>query len=306
AVERLVNSDTEIPSEANKQLITLAVEELTRSAEHQPHIQEHALSILVAIGRKECNAVMEALMAHTKEGAVAHFMVMHCLGAMATANVPDVVPFIKPILATILPNLGGIKHDHIKQAHAYAIGHFSEALLEQSSAHGAAAVVSTATSPINGEMESASDAPTQNADGKGDCATEISVAYDVLFNQWLHSREPKVCVEILQALSSMYPLLPVDKIQDQSPRLMPQILALYRRSIERNSVTQFLSSVLKTNIALQPSVLDAVADQLISNLFDLVCVFPDYEKPQTVKGHYEVLRCFHLLSGIYDLNYYEL
>ncbi|XP_036319611.1 maestro heat-like repeat-containing protein family member 1 isoform X2 [Rhagoletis pomonella] len=299
AVERLVNSDTEIPSEANKQLITLAVEELTRSAEHQPLIQEHALSILVAIGRKECNAVMEALMAHTKEGAVAHFMVMHCLGAMATANVPHVVPFIKPILATILPNLGGIKHDHIKQAHAYAIGHFSEALLEQSSAHGAAAAVSTATSPINGEMESASDAPTQTADGKGDCATEISVAYDVLFNQWLHSREPKVCVEILQALSSMYPLLPVDKIQDQSPRLIPQILALYRRSIERNSVTQFLSSVLKTNIALQPSVLDAVADQLISNLFDLVCVFPDYEKPQTVKGHYEVLRCFHLLSGIY-------
>uniref|UniRef100_W8B438 HEAT repeat-containing protein 7A n=1 Tax=Ceratitis capitata TaxID=7213 RepID=W8B438_CERCA len=295
AIERVVNSDTPIPTEANKKLIILAIEELTRSADHQPLVQEHALTILVAIGRgNECKAVMEALMTHTKEGAVAHFMVMQCLGAMATANVPGVVPFIKPILATILPNLGGIKHDHIKQAHAYAIGHFSEALLEQS--HGVAVVPITTISPPNDDTKTA---PTPPTDSSIDCSTEISVAYDVLFNQWLHSREPKVCVEILHALSSMYPLLPVDKIQDQSTRLIPQILALYRRSIERNSVTQFLSSVLKTNIALQPSILDPVADQLISSLFDLVCVFPDYEKPQTVKGHYEVLRCFHLLSGIY-------
>ncbi|XP_036218360.2 maestro heat-like repeat-containing protein family member 1 isoform X2 [Bactrocera oleae] len=293
AVERVVNSDTSLPSEANKKLITLAIEELTRSADHQPLIQEHALTILVAIGRNdECKAVMEALMAHTKEGAVAHFMIMQCLGAMATANVVGVVPFIKPILATVLPNLGGIKQDHIKQAHAYALGHFSEALLEQTTAHGAAAV----TGATNEETQPA--AP-QCAEASTDCSTEISVAYDVLFNQWLHTREPKVCVEILQALSSMYPLLPVDKIQDQSSRLIPQILALYRRSIERNSVTQFLSSVLKTNIAVQPSLLDPVAEQLISHLFDLICVFPDYEKPQTVKGHYEVLRCFHLLSGIY-------
>ncbi|XP_053949877.1 maestro heat-like repeat-containing protein family member 1 isoform X1 [Anastrepha ludens] len=299
AIERVVNSDTAVPSEASKKLITLAIAELTRSSEHQPHIQDHALTILVAIGRKECNAVMEALMANTKEGAVAHFMVMQCLGAMATANVAGVVPFIKPILATILPNLGGIKHDHIKQAHAYAIGHFSEALLEHSSTHGAAAAATAAASTTNGELPPTSTAPAETTDVTTDCATEISVAYDVLFNQWLNSREPKVCVEILQALSSMYPLLPVDKIQDQSPRLIPQILALYRRSIERNSVTQFLSSVLKTNITLQPSVLDTVAEPLISNLFDLVCVFPDYEKPQTVKGHYEVLRCFHLLSGIY-------
>ncbi|XP_067641697.1 maestro heat-like repeat-containing protein family member 1 [Eurosta solidaginis] len=299
AIERVVNSDTLIPSESNQKLITFAIEELTRSADHQPHIQEHALTILVAIGRKSdshCKMVMEALIAHTKEGALAHFMVMQCLGALATANVAGVVPFIKPILATILPNLGGIKQDHIKQAHAYAIGHFSEALLELSTARRTA--INAATDNVTTNSDNTSSA-INDANYTNDCATEISVAYDVLFSQWLSSREPKVCVEILQALSSMYPLLPVDKIQDQSSRLIPQILALYRRSIERNSVTQFLASVLKTNIALQPTILDPVADQLISSLFDLVCVYPDYEKPQTVKGHYEVLRCFHLLAGIY-------
>ncbi|XP_037937938.1 maestro heat-like repeat-containing protein family member 1 [Teleopsis dalmanni] len=287
AIERVVSANVLVPPEAHKKLIDLAIEELTRSTDHMPNIQNHALSILVAIGRgDDCKMVMEALMAHTKEGAVGHFMVMQCLGSLATANIQAVVPFIKPILASILPNLGGIKTDHIKTAHAYAIGRFSEALLEHSTLHTTGAIT------MNGGV--ANDVEAIN-----NCSTEISVAYDVLFNQWLHSREPKVCVEILQALCTMYPLLPTDKIQDQSQRLIPQILALYRRSIERNSVTQFLSSVLKTNISLQPNVLDNVSEQLISNLFDLVCVYPDYEKPQTVKGHYEVLRCFHLLSSVY-------
>lgn len=174
-----------------------------------------------------------------------------------------------------------------------AIGRFSEALLEHSSANVAL------NSPSKEENNEVISPTAAEVEALLNCSTEIAVAYDVLFNQWLHSREPKVCVEILHALSSMFPLLPADKIQDRTPRLIPQILNLYRRSIERNSVTQFLSSVLKTNIALQPSVLDLVVDQLISNLFDLVCIYPDYEKPQTVKGHYEVLRCFHLLSGVY-------
>lgn len=175
-----------------------------------------------------------------------------------------------------------------------AIGRFSEALLENSSAD------SNCTTAANGDKNELISPTAAEVESHLNCSTEISVAYDVLFNQWLQSREPKVCVDILQALSSMFALLPADKIQDRTPRLIPQILNLYRRSIERNSVTQFLSAVLKTNINLQPSVLDSVAEQLISNLFDLVCVYPDYEKPQTVKGHYEVLRCFHLLSNVYS------
>ncbi|XP_058977775.1 maestro heat-like repeat-containing protein family member 1 isoform X1 [Musca domestica] len=302
AIEKVVSSDTTIPTEAHKKLAALAIEELTRSTEHVPNIQNHALNILVAIGRgDDCKMVMEALMAHTKEGTVAHFMVMQCFGTLASTNVPAVVPFIKQILATILTNLNSIKQDHIKQAHAYAIGRFSEALLEQTSANAAAATAENSAATTNGEdiIETKPQAESTTIEPFPDCSTEISIAYDVLFKQWLHSREPKVCVEILQALSSMFPLLPPDTIQDQTPRLVPQVLGLYRRSIERNSITQFLSAVLKTNIAIQPSVLDSVADQLISNLFDLVCVYPDYEKPQTVKGHYEVLRCFHLLSSVY-------
>ncbi|EDW81982.1 uncharacterized protein Dwil_GK25557 [Drosophila willistoni] len=276
-IRRVVGSDVTLPKTSLEKLITLAIEELTRSAEHVPHIQNPAQRILVAIGRNNegCALVMDALQAANAESqGVPHFMLMQCLGQLAMGNSAGVVPHIKTILSQCLPHLGGIKQDHIKQAHAYAIGRCSEALMEEEQQQ---------------SVESSS------------CSTEISVAYDVLFNQWLHSREPKVCVEILQALSSMYPLLPKDRIQDQAGRLVPQILALYRRSVDRNAVTQFLCSVLKTNLSLHAQVLDANIDVLVSNLFDLVCVYPDYEKPQTVKGHYEVLRCFHLLAGHYSI-----
>ncbi|XP_062140957.1 maestro heat-like repeat-containing protein family member 1 [Drosophila sulfurigaster albostrigata] len=278
-IHRVVRGETSLPTAANEKLILLALEELTRSVDqHVPLIQNPALHILVAIGRgKDCTLVVEMLQAHSgPAGSAPHFMLMQCLGQLALANTAGLVPHIKTILARCLPHLGGIKQDHVKLAYAYAIGRFSEALLE----HG--------TNTPKGEAKAAAN-----------CATEISVAYDVLFNQWLHSREIKVCMEILQALSSMYPLLPTDRILDQAPRLVPQILALYRRSVDRNAVTQFLCSVLKTNLQLHAQVLDGVIDALITHLFDLVCVYPDYEKPQTVKGHYEVLRCFHLLAGNY-------
>ncbi|KAH8303311.1 hypothetical protein KR059_006711 [Drosophila kikkawai] len=282
-IRRVVGAENPLPFSANQKLIALALEELTRSPEHVPLIQNPAQRILVAIGRsspESCAQVMEAL--QEKKGpnpdgsGVPHFMLMQSLGLLATEHPAGVVPHIKAILSRCQPHLGGIRQDHIKQAHAYAIGRFSEALLEE-----------------GGKAAEDEDADAEEKR----CSTEISVAYDVLFNQWLHSREPKVCVEILQALSSMYPLLPRDRIQDQAARLVPQILALYRRSVDRNAVTQFLCSVLKTNLALNAQVLDGIIDPLITHLFDLLCVYPDYEKPQTVKGHYEVLRCFHLLAG---------
>ena len=120
----MVAADVLICSESHKKLIAFALEELTRSNEHAPNIQSHASGVLVAIGRRaDCKMVVEALMAHAKEGAVTHFMIMQCLGNLATENVIGVVPFIKTILSSILPQMGGIKLDHIKQS--YAFGKFS-------------------------------------------------------------------------------------------------------------------------------------------------------------------------------------
>lgn len=122
----------------------------------------------------------------------------------------------------------------------------------------------------------------------------------MLLQQWLPHREPKVCIEILHALSFIYPLLPKEKLIEQVPKVIPQLQGFYRRSMDRNAITQLLASVLKASIDADRNSLDTQADTLISNLFDLVCVIPDYGRPQTSKGHYEVLRCFDLLLPIYS------
>lgn len=128
----------------------------------------------------------------------------------------------------------------------------------------------------------------------------------MLLNQWLPNREPKVCSEILQALSHIYPLLPREKIIEQVPRVIPQVQGFYRRLMDRNAITQLMAAVLKASVDADLNCLEAQSDSLIVNLFDLVCVIPDYERPQTVKGHYEVLRCFDLLLPIYSAKILEM
>lgn len=67
--------------------------------------------------------------------------------------------------------------------------------------------------------------------------SELAIAYNVLLQQWLSSREPKVCSEILHALSYIYPLLPKDKLIEQVPKVILQLQGFYRRSMDRNAIT---------------------------------------------------------------------
>lgn len=122
------------------------------------------------------------------------------------------------------------------------------------------------------------------------------MAYDVIVKNWLYSREAKVCTEVLVCLGHMFPLLRSEKVSEQICDLIPNLLALYRKTIDRLSITTCLAATIQTSVRWDHHMLDRVSPQLIATLFDLICVNPDYEKPQTLKGHYEVFRCFDLLT----------
>lgn len=142
--------------------------------------------------------------------------------------------------------------------------------------------------PVEGEDAFAAAAAADTTDGASDTNdnffTELLTAYNVLLHQWLPNREAKVCTEILHSLSHIYPLLPREKLIEQVPKVIPQLQGFYRRSIDRNAITQLLASVLKASIDAEQNSLDTQADAIISHLFDLVCVIPDYGRPQTSKG----------------------
>lgn len=62
---------------------------------------------------------MDNLWTNLIPGQVAHFMILQCIGTLATANVTGIISFIKPIFSIILPTLGMIKQDHVKQSYAF-------------------------------------------------------------------------------------------------------------------------------------------------------------------------------------------
>ncbi|KAJ6639089.1 Maestro heat-like repeat-containing protein family member 1 [Pseudolycoriella hygida] len=270
-----------LSDEALMKLISFAIAEITKTMDQCVPIQKPGSEIIVALGRVHCQKVLDQLFSHLQQGHVSHFMILHCMGAIASVNVTGITSSIKPTLENILPTLSMIKLDHVKQAFAFAIGRFAEAMSENLS-------------------QNSSDSTVE------DISAELAIAYEVLIHQWLPNRELKVSSEILQALSYMYPLLSKEKIQDQANKVILQILSFYRRSMDRNAITQLLASVLKTTIDSNPKTIDPLSDGVISSLFDLVCVNPDYEKPQTVKSHYESLRCFNLLIEIYSTKIFDM
>lgn len=93
--------------------------EMIKGAEHTPTIQNLCLEILVSAGRFHCNKVMEGLLKQLPAGQVGHFMVLHCIGSLATANTCDMIPFVKQTLDTILPTLSSVRLDHVKQAYSF-------------------------------------------------------------------------------------------------------------------------------------------------------------------------------------------
>lgn len=277
----VVNLIDKISHGTASKCVEYSVNEITRCPDQQSTIQVPCREILVSVGRRYCKEVMDALAKHVEQHQVAHFMVPYTMGSLATANVMDSISLIKPILGFILPTLSSIKQDHLRQSYAFAIGRFSETFCEY--------------------KEHLRLNPNEETPMKTgltyDISDEVGICYDLFQSQWLSSREPKLSYEVLNALSFLYPLLPIDKLNDGLLKVIPATLALYRRSIDRSVVTQYLASIIKTVLALNASLLSGVSDTIIATLFDLVCVNPDYEKPQTVKGHYEVLRCFDLMAN---------
>lgn len=115
-------SDQLSESSLNK-VIELCVEEMTKASEHSPLVQNPCLEALVSVGRVHCAKVMDFLMKRLHDGQVAHFMLVHCIGSLATANINGIIPFVRPTFEVILPTLGSIKFDHVKQAYSFGTTH---------------------------------------------------------------------------------------------------------------------------------------------------------------------------------------
>ncbi|XP_010192594.1 PREDICTED: maestro heat-like repeat-containing protein family member 1, partial [Mesitornis unicolor] len=127
-------------------------------------------------------------------------------------------------------------------------------------------------------------------------SNEIFCAYEVLFNSWLQHREAKLRLAVVEAMGPMSYLLPSEKLEEQLPKLIPGILALYKKHTEAFYISKSLCQILEASVNIGSRSLDVQLDALLGTLHPQICAPADPAVPLTVKNHTEVLRCFTVLA----------
>ncbi|XP_030605842.1 maestro heat-like repeat-containing protein family member 1 isoform X1 [Archocentrus centrarchus] len=259
-----------------KSTISLASDEMTRSKEVIPDWQQAASNILVAVGNKHINDIMEEILNKFQPGVLPHFFVVQTLASLSESNVYGMVPFLNAILGTMLPMLSMAKQDNMKWVFSSALCHFSDSILEYLA-----------------NLDKAPDPSVR----KDTFSSEIYAAFEILFNNWLQSREPKLRLTVAEAVGSMCHLMASDKLEEQIPRLVPAILSLYKKNNEHYVISKSLCQVLDASVNMGSRVLETQLEALLFALHQQVSAPVDYNNPPTVKNHNEVLRCFSLLAN---------
>ncbi|XP_013930774.1 PREDICTED: maestro heat-like repeat-containing protein family member 1 [Thamnophis sirtalis] len=277
AMEAVVKSSlTRMDKSTAKIVIFLASSEMTKSKEALPEWQQAASTVLVAVGSRFINQVMEEVLTKFQPGLLPHPFVVLTFANLSVTNVFGMVPFLNSILGTMLPMLPMAKQDNMKSVFCYALQYFSESILEYLA-----------------NLDKAPD-PTVRRDT---FSSEIFSAYEVLFACWLPSRETKVRLAVVEALGPMSHLMPCEKLEEQLPRLIPGILALYRKPAEAYYISKSLCQILEASVNIGSRTLDTQLDVLLGALHLQLCAPLDSSQPISLKNHNEILRCFTVLAA---------
>ncbi|XP_072169220.1 maestro heat-like repeat-containing protein family member 1 [Diadema setosum] len=271
----LKESPTNFPGAQAIDLIKLASDEMTASKDVEPEWQTAASNVLVALGTNFCNDVMENLYTKFQPGALPHFFVVQTLANLANVNPFGFVPHLSAVMSTMIPMLGMAKHDNMKWVFSSAFARFSESILHY--------VANIDTAP-------------DNTVRKETYADQIFSGFDVLFSLWLPSKEAKLRLIVVEAMGPMTHIMTREKLDEQLPRLVPSILALYKKHQEPFFITQGLCMILDAAAAEGSIILEPQLETILNTLHAQVCVPADYTNPMGLKNHNEVRRCFSVLA----------
>ncbi|XP_006775228.1 PREDICTED: maestro heat-like repeat-containing protein family member 1 [Myotis davidii] len=276
AMETIVsNHISELGKDMARAIILLASSEMTKVKDLVSDWQQAASSVLVAVGKRFVGMVMEEMLGKFQPGVLPHCFVVQTLANLSVFNVFGMVPFLTSVLSTMLPMLGMAKHDSMRVVFCCALQRFSESTLEYLA-----------------NLDQAPD-PTVRKDT---FASDISSAYDTLFHHWLQSREAKLRLAVVEALGPMSHLLPSEKLEEQLPKLLPGVLALYKKHAETSHVSKSLGQILEAAVSVGSRTLEVQLDSLLAALHAQICVPVETSSPLVTSNQKEVLRCFTVLA----------
>jgi len=271
------------------QILALLVDEMTSSPQHGQdstglsEIQQNCLNILSNLSGTYMDKVMDVVLVHYQVGSSVpvHPSIITTLGSLAHHHPHHAVPFLKAILGTTSYLIKAVKQTDAASKTAYAIAmmRFCDAILDYVS--NIAEMPDTTIKVTN-------------------YSHEANAIYETFFSTWLNqTKEVKVKLKILECLAAVTPLLSTDLIDDRGCQFVSSLLGLYKKlgpaAGSNVEITLCLSSLLDTITKKDCSSVEPVVDQVLGTMFSLVCIPPDYAKPNTVKNHFEILRCYDIM-----------
>ena len=266
-------------------IIAMATEEMTRQPDVLHEVQKPCSEILIKLGEKHVEYVMEAILAKFQPGVQPHYYVVVTLSRLAHVNAIGTVPFLKGILGTLISNLKGAKRDTMRLAMADSLSRFSEALVDYLA-----------------NIEASPDPSVT----KEHFSREFDNAHDVLFSSWLSKSDLKLKHGVLEAMGNMSGLLSTDRITRNTTGIITVLIANYKKTNEPFYVTQSIAQLIDAVVSRDPLILEQVIEPLLTALFVQVChnaANPsDYSKPLAMKNQFETLRCYDVLVRSHNEN----
>jgi len=98
----------------------------------------------------------------------------------------------------------------------------------------------------------------------------------------------------MTAIGFMAETMARDQFEAQLPKIITNILGMYKKEKKLLAITQGLGLVLDVAVQDKNRVLEPLLLIVLQTLYQLVCVGPDQD-PANFKNYTELLRCFEIL-----------
>ncbi|KAL6063739.1 HEAT repeat domain containing protein [Balamuthia mandrillaris] len=264
-------------------LFKVAMGDMTRSKDVSPDWQGQASTVLVSVGMRWPDTLMKELMERFSPGSIPHYFILKTLGDFAVAYPLAVVPHLKGCLARVIPVLGLVKQDNLKWVFASTLGKFCDAIVSY-------------VANVKAEGESSPYPKMEVQDFSG----EVFPAYELLFTNWVPSREVKVRTATIQAVGSMCAVLTTSQFESQLSRLLTGILALYKKDKDHLPLTMGLCVILEVAIKDESRMLEPHLNNLLTALHHLSCLPVDMTDANAIKNNNELMRCIEILGKVFS------
>ncbi|XP_014251764.1 maestro heat-like repeat-containing protein family member 1 isoform X2 [Cimex lectularius] len=270
-LETAAQEKMQLPDEVVTNLVQFSFKEMQRN-DSIPAAQSVSSDILIHIFPNHFKQVLEYVFLYLKPEYELNACFLTTLGRLASSDAKRFVPVAKIALSILVPMMPPCRNEQIRIALSFAVGKFSEAILE-----------------YVGYLSKPDDSLSKET-----FSEEITAAYNVIANSWIQAKEIKVCESAINSLGPIFTLLPEGKANQATSRAIICLLNAYKRPcIPHYLITQCLATVLK---AATPQAIQPVLDQTLHSLGNMVVVPPDFTLPPTVKQNNEVLRCYDHLG----------